>query len=370
MIHRIEISDTDFNLLELLEDEASGLIWDWARIGGCGSFSFDLPREFCNERYISGDFNIKIKRRNPSTGDYDLWYQGLVEAKIPNIKNSKEIISVRGHGYQAQLSRIYLNDISYTSQEISVIVKNILDNYIVGETDITYSAGDIASTGFTAGALTFNTDALTAMQTLADIAGTREWGVDRNRKFYFKARSSSASFYYPLSGKVITFSTDDSFKDIINRIIVQGGDVGGAPYTATFNDAASQLKYSRRDKVIQNSAITTSAVASQLATSYFAEFNDVVRRASCEVIDEILVENTTPVGMFQVVAPSTTYGEKSYGTFLYSGRISYQIKKVNYSLDGVGTMKIRFDLGQPRPSISEDIGKIEYELEQLRSASL
>lgn len=367
MIARIEIADKSFNLLEVLDREVMNLSWDYSRIGGCGSFSFDLPRQFCNEKFISGDFNIKIKRRNPSTDAYDLWYQGLVEEKIPTIKASNELISVRGHGYQAQLSRIYLNDVTYSATELSAIVSDIINTYVAPNTDIT--AGTISSTGFTA-TLTFNTDALSAIQTCADIAGTREWGVDRNRQFNFQPRSSTVGYNYPLGGKVLSFSSDDSFKDIINRIIIQGGDVGGVPFTATYNSLASQAKYGRRDKVIQNSSVTTSDVASQLATAYFAEFSDVVRKGSCEILDETLIETTLPIPLFQIFAPAVTYGEKNYGVFLYSGRISYQINRINYKINNQGDLTIMLNIGQLRPNVSENIKQIQYELEQLRSASL
>ena len=371
MITRVEISDKSFNLLEVLDNEIMGLSWEYNRIGGCGSFSFNLPREYCNERYISGDFNIKIKVRNESTGAYDLWFQGLVEDKVPNIRGDEETIAVNGHGYQSQLSRIYLNNVTYTGQEVSVIVKAILDTYVTPNTDITYDAGDIVATSFTPSSIKFNTDAMSAIQTLADIVGTREWGVDKDRKFFFKARSSTTSLRFPLGGKVTGFSSDDSFKDIINRVIIQGGDVAGTPYTATYDSTLSQLKYGRRDSVISNSSVTTADVAQQLANSVFAEKSDVVRRGRVELSDyETRVEATIPIPLFALVARRPFYGEKLYGTFLYSGEIAYQINRVNYRLSDEGSLTTQLDLGKPRPDISEAIGQITYELENLRSAAL
>ena len=370
MIVRVEIRDRSFNLLEILDNEYIGLSWGYNRIGGCASFRFDLPREFCNEKFISGDFNIRIYVRNATTKAFDLWYQGIVEDKVPNVRGEEETISVRGHGYQAQLSRIYV-DRDYTSQEISVIVKNILDNDVVPNTDITYDAGDITATGFTADTLTFNTFASDAIQTLADLAGAREWGVDENRKFVFKARSSSVGYRFPLGGKVTGYSSDDSFKDIINRIIVQGGDVAGTPYTSTHNDTVSQLKYGLRTKVIQNSAITTSAVATQFADSILDEKNDVIRRAKVELTaHDIQIEATIPIPLAAMVARGVFYGEKLYGTFLYAGEVSYQINSISYRLSDNGVLTTSIDMGKLRPDISESIGQLEYQLEQQRSQNL
>src|SRR3990167_3815156 len=125
---RVELRNRSFNILDVLEKEFSDLTWEYSRIGGGGGFNFSLPRKYCDEKNISGDFNIRIYVRT-GAGTYSLWYQGLVENKMPDLNGHDERIKVTGHGYSVQLSRIYI-DTTYTSQEISVIVKNILDNYI------------------------------------------------------------------------------------------------------------------------------------------------------------------------------------------------------------------------------------------------
>lgn len=367
MIVRLEIRDRDFNLLEILDKEFMNLSWEYNRIGGCGSFQFNLPRNYCDEKYISGDFNIRIYVRNASTKAYDLWYQGVVENKQPSVRED-ETIRVSGHGYQSQLNRIYINE-TYTSQEASVIIKDILDTYIVGVTDITYDVGDISATTFTPDSMQFNTSALDAIQTIADTVGALEWGVDKDRKFFFNARSSSIGYRFALGKDVASFASDDSFKDIVNRIIVQGGDVADVPFTATYNSLASQAKYGLRTRVIQNSSIITSAVASQFADSLFAERIDVVRKGSCSLINNSTrIENTIPIPLFALVARPILYGERLYGTFLYSGEISYQINRINYRLSDSGDLSTDLDLGKLRPDISEVISQLEYKLEQLRTA--
>ena len=369
MVVRVEIRDRSFNLLEILDNEFMGLSWDYSRVGGCGSFRFNLPRKFCDEKYISGDFNVRIYVRNDSTKAFDLWYQGVVENKQPNVKDDEQI-TVSGHGYQAQLSRIYVDE-DYTGQEVSVIVKDILDTYVVPNTDITYEVGDIVTTSFTPTTIKFNTSAMDALQTLADTVGTREWGVDKDRKFFFKARSSTVGFRFALGRDVASFSSDDSFKDIVNRVIVQGGDVAGVPYSATYNHTLSQLKYGLRTRVIQNSSITTADVASQFANSVLAEFTDVVRKGTCEIINNTSrIETTVPIPLFALTSRPILYGERLYGTFLYSGEISYQVNRINYKFSDDGNLSMSLDLGKLRPDISEVIGQLNYQLEQLRTAGV
>ena len=149
MIHKIIIADRAFNIIEEIHNKAGNLSWEWNRIGGCGAFSFTVPTRFCREISLGGNFNVVIKRLNPSSGDYDTWYQGRIENKIHNLKGGNdESITVKGQGYLTELSDIYV-DRDYTSKEVSVIVKDILDNDIVPNSNITYDGGDIVATGFT-----------------------------------------------------------------------------------------------------------------------------------------------------------------------------------------------------------------------------
>jgi len=370
MIFRVEIRDRSFNILDILDREIINLSWEYSRVGGCGGFKFTLPRKFCDEKFISGDFNIRIYIRNDSTKIYDLWYQGFVETKNPSISGHEETIDVIGQGYAAQLSRVY-HDKDYTSQEISLIVKDIIDNYVEPVTDIIYDASLIAITSFTPDSLKFNTQCRSAIESCADIAGTREWGVDKDRKFFFKARSISVGFRFWIGKNITNFSSDDSFKDIVNSIFIQGGDVAGVPYTKSYDDTLSQAKYGKRTKVIQNSAIVTDAVSEQYADSIFAEFNDVVRRAKCTLVDYYSrVEITIPIPLAIILASGVTYGTKEYGTFLYSGLIERQINRINYNIDKNGILSVGLELGYVRPNLAEEISKLEYQLEQQRQGAL
>lgn len=373
--YTVELSNRSFTKLEELQMEAKNLRWSYARIGGCGDFSFSLPRRFTEEKHIGGDFNVKIYKQE-NDGSLTLFYQGMVLQKSPSVRGESEEVSVRGHGYVNQLKRIQL-DQNYSATEVSAIVTDLLDNYITPNTDITYSAGDIEATGYTPDSLKFDGDCFTAIETLADIVGSREWGVDRNRKFFFKARSETVSHSFPLGGKIKNYSSDDDFSAVINRVIVRGGDNGGTQYISDpagddYNNLASQLKYGRRDHIIYNSSVTTDAVSAQLAQATLAEFSVIVRRGRCELVDYTdLIESTTPLGLAQViVSNAATYGTKKYGTGLYSGRIKQQINRINYEIDQGGNISVKIELGRLRPSIAENISQLEHKLEQVSTVNI
>src|SRR3990167_9332600 len=115
MIHKVIVADRDLTVLEELTNEISNLRWEYNRIGGCGAFSFEIPRRLYEDLTLGGNFNIKIYRRNPTTGDFDLWYQGRIEDKDYNVSENEEKISVRGMGYQSELSDIYI-DADFSAQ--------------------------------------------------------------------------------------------------------------------------------------------------------------------------------------------------------------------------------------------------------------
>jgi len=369
--YRLELRDRDFNLLEILDREFTGLSWSYGRIGGCGECSFRLPRKLFEEKNLSGDYNLRVYYRDPVTGSFGLRYQGLVETKDPSIRGNSEAIGINGHGYSVQLGRIYLDDVTYSNTEVSVIVKDILDNYITPNTDISYNAPDIEATGFTIDAIKFNEMASSALEKLADIVGTREHGVDQDRNYFFKARSSTVGWRFPLGYKIRSFQEQQDFSDIINRVIVQGAEAGGTSYKNVYNDSVSQLKYGIRSFVEQNGSVSTDTVASQIATSIFAEFNEVVRKSSCELVDfNGQIESTNPIPLFVILGKEVKYGEKRYGEFLYSGQIERVVNRINYNLSDNNSMAVGLDLGQIRPIIAEQISQLRFSLDQERSANL
>ncbi len=364
--YRVELRDESFNILAMLENEAIGLRWDYNRIGGCGAFSFTLPRRFNDQGNLGGDFDVRIYKRTGS-GTHALWFSGFIEDRSP-LFSEPENISISGYGYIAQLNRVIV-DKTYTSNEISIIVKDILDTFVTPNTDITYDAGDIVATSFTADSLVFKTTAMNAMKTLAELAGTREWGVGSDRKFFFKTRSTSVGFYKHRGKDVRQFSNIDSFRDIVNKLYIEGGDVAGTKFTRTVEDTSSQTKFGLREQIIQNSAIITNDVADQYGGAILVEKADLSRRGKIIIVnDKERTEDTVPLGLFVFKEEGVRYGEELYGTFLYSGDVEYQINKISYKIEQDATITKTLSLGQLRPELSEELEKLKLEIENLRAA--
>jgi hypothetical protein len=372
---RIELRDRTFNLRDILDDEALDLNWGYAAVGGCGEFSFRLPRKRFSERQFTGESNIRIYYRNPATDVHDLWYQGLITNKIPSVQGNSENIEISGHGYQSQLSRIrFSTTVTFTAQEASVIVTSLLNTYVTPYTDITYSPSDIEATSFTFDTLEFNLGetVASAIQKIAETVGSIEWGVGKDRDFFFLARSNTIGFRFLQGNNIKSFQDNQDFSDIVNQIYVQGAQSGGTYFTSgPYNDLPSQLKYNLRMEIIQNSSVVTSSVAEQLATARLSDKSEVTRKASANLVDYVgLVESTTPIPLFAEISRKVKFGQKKLGTFLFSGIVGRRINRVNYTLTNNGSLEIALDLGALRPMIAEQISQLEYGLEQQRSAGL
>lgn len=366
---RVELRDRDLEFVKILDSRILDPRWGFSPIGGCSEFSFNAPSKYCTELDLGGNFNVQILKKDKITGVYGLVYQGRIENVKTKVKQGNEEITVQGFGYQSELKDIIPGSISYSSQEISVVVKDVLDSYIVPNTNITYDSGDIEATGFTPDTLTFEyTDCQEILRTLAEIAGGIEWGVDKNRKLYFKARSTESGFFYGIGNKLISFDIESSSREILNHIVVLGGDVSGSKFIYTKDYTKNQAKYKRRDGVIQNSAVTTNVVAEQLADARQAEKNGIVDRGSAILRDDIIIEDTIPVKLFEVKTREVLYDEKEYDTFLYAGQDAFRIGKIGYVVKN-NQLEINLSLGDTLPNITEDIKRLKFEIDQLTQRS-
>lgn len=366
--YRIVLSDREFVVQEILDRLVYNISFGYSRNGGCGQFKFEMDQKYCRDLLFGANYNVKIYRRNPTTKSYELKYQGRIEDKEHSVKAGKESVSVTGFGYQSSLSDIIINQ-TFTSMSIENIVKSILDNHVVPNTDITYSASDIDATGITLDTFVLNyQSAAQALQTLAETAGSREFGVNKNRQFIFKARSETVGYNYPLE-KLINFSMRTTSKDIKNRVIVVGSGSSGSQFVFSKDYAQSQLKYKRRDAILQRSAVNSNSVATELADAANAEFDDVSFSIKFTLREETFFEDTTPIPLINIITREVTYDELNYDDFLYAGLEPFQISRIDYKILKSGELESTIQAGPLSPTIVEKMGLLNFNLDQVRQGA-
>jgi len=365
-IYAVELRNRTFDLVNVLTKKVKNLSWYYQRVSGCGSCTIDLSMAPEDLADINADYDVQVWVEG------ELRYRGYIETFRPVI-SKPDTIQLQMTGYSGQLKRVHV-DHTYTDMEVSEIVKDILDNYVLPQTSITYNAADIEATSFTVDTLTFDTMADSAIKTLVELAGAFEWGVDRNKNFFFKKQSDVVKHHLRLGKDISKYDTSNEYGNIKNKIVLKGGTVDDAQYTETVNNEESQGIYGIRTKIISNSSITTATVAQRYCTSYLAG-NAIPQREIAIMIPKSakFFEETLPVGRVDILGGTMVlpkkYGDSDaiYGQFFkYGGTPSYQVSKVRHKVANSG-LDITLYAGTARPNIATDIERLEYEIEQLQN---
>lgn len=363
-VYTVELRNKNFDLVKVLTKDVKDLSWDYDRIGGCGRCSISLALSELEN--ISADYDVQI-RLEDGAGATRLVYRGYVESYRP-VMDIKDQVQIDVFGYVGQLDRVRVNH-TYTNQEISVIIKDILDTYVKPNTSIDYAVADIEATSFTVEEIVFDDLASDVLKTLADLAGLMEWGVDRELNFFFKRQSDSVNFYLRQGINIKKFDNLDDYGAIINRINIKGSDL----LDETVNNLESQAAYGLRTQIVSQSSITTASVAQQYGASILAEKAKINRKTTIQIINNTqFFEETTPLGKVSIlggtIQQAKQYGDDDaiYGNFKYGGLPSYQINKMTYKLTGAGT-SVNMNAGYSRPDIADEIKKLEFQLNQLRN---
>ncbi len=365
----VELRNNNFTLIKVLNKKISKLSWEYSRIGGCGRCTMILPIDYQElDAFINPDFDIQIKLPNEDNTDKVLVYRGYAESYRPVAKNP-DTVTLQFFGYIGQLKRIRINK-TYTAQDVNVIVKDIIENFVAPDTKILFDEELINGPSFIIDTITFDETADGALRTLAELSGAVEWGVGSDRNFFFKERSDDINHYGRFKVDVQKLDVINDYSQIINRLIIKGA----SGFEETVNNTESQSSFGLRTQITSNTAITTSPVAQQYGTTILLEKAAINSRANLTIIDNNrLFEENIPIGRISVlaetIAQAKLYNDDDaiYGQIFYGGQQSFQIDKIKYTLAGSGTNVI-MNIGQSRPDIALQIRRLEFEIDQIRNA--
>ena len=369
--YTVELRNKDFQLVRVLTKDVGKLTWEYNRIGGYGRCSLILPIDYQElDSFINPDFDIQIYLPNEDNTGNKLVYRGYAESYRPMAVNPDKV-TLQFFGYIGQLKRIRINK-TYTSQDINVIIKDIIENFVAPDTGIIYDETLIAGPSFVVDTLTFDETADGALRTLSELAGTAEWGVGSDRKFFFVDRSSDIKHYARFRVNVNKLDIINDYSQIINQLIIKGAD----DFEEAVNNTESQTQFGLRTQITSNSSITTSSVAQQYGTSILLTKASINSRANLSMIKITeTFEASIPMGRISVITgtvqPSKQYNDEDaiYGNpgIIYGGQRSYQIDKIKYKLTSGGT-NVVMNIGQARPDIALQIRRLEFEIDQIRNA--
>lgn len=392
--YAIELRDKDFNLKARLESVADSVSWEWNRIGGCGRCTFRLPGDY-DRVDVSADDDIRIWLPDAVTGA-TLWYRGYVESVTPSINAGNDgFIQVECSGYFGLLDRIVANDsgdpLVYLNTEISLIVQDLVDDFIVANSSIT--RGTIEASSFIPDAISFKSSVKEALRTCFDLLGTVEYGVNADLEFYWHNQTETLRHVFYLGDKIVKLQDRFDFKNIVNKIFFEGGESAGSAYVTTGQSQTSINRYGKHEEIISNGSIYTASVASQFITSTLRQRGSPLRQLSIGLKNTTKrFEATLPIGACSVIDPAKNqtgaiYGTvgaggsgKIYGSILnggsgqiYGGVAKHQVDRVQYSLspqDGRVHAEVQFGSSISYSRSSATLKRIQQTQEALRQRTL
>ncbi len=312
---------------------------------GCGAFAFtvdDIP-----------SFTPVDRTRVNIHPYFDIepWFTGFVQ-KVPD-PGAARPLEYSGFGFFAQLNWVTVTQ-SYGPQDIALIVADIVENIVAVNTQVRYNSAKIETTGYvTSGTIDFDhVFAQSAIQSLAEIAQDFEYGVDDQREFYFRARSSGVMNWFWKGKHFQDLAITADPMGIRNKLYVKGGTVtGGSNYLPPVSDAASIAEHGLREDIITAPELLDTADATRWAEYVLSQNINPITQG--QILGFFLDQRRAKIearGQLRV----TTEDGTAY---------TLPIKRVSYKIDSTGILA-DIDLGTVYVPFEKHVLKILRRIEE------
>lgn len=369
---QVLLYDQDFSLKKELGAWAMPPWWEYNRFGGCGQCQISVLMDSdAYEQLFSPRTSVRI------LVDGEVRYQGRILKFQRRVSTGVQMVTATFYGYASQLARVIVRE-TYSNMEVSAIVKDILQNYVDPNTDISYVLSEIQATDFTLTSVVFNHSAQDALVFLGQIAGPFEWGVDRNRKFFWRRQDNVVRRIWMLGREINAYDEERSYENVVNSINVFGRD----GYLTTPEAASSQDTFGFSEENHFESAITQPSDGNQLGAVILSGRSGVQRAIGLQyLIPDEFLERNVPIGGVSVgigtVSTRRKYGASTasrrnkYGVSTSSARNKYgvltsdQLSNVRYSVNGKG-LTVQVTVTQEIPTLATQQKRIQYQINELQ----
>jgi hypothetical protein len=385
--YSIELRDKDGLLKTYLTPFVTNVTWEWNRIGGCGRCSITLKQAYRKVEFEARD-DIQIRVKSGATSK--LVYRGWISNITPTLKVDQTItLDVRG--YFDLLEKIVVHDAgdlkTYTNSEVSVIVDSIADTFITPKSPITL--GTIDTSGFTVDSIQFLTSVKDVLDTLANLVGNAEYGVDEDLVFYWRNESEVIKNKFFVGDNVVSLERRVNWNELVNKVYLVGGEISdGVKLKRTQENTDSQTTFGLAEQIINNSSITTYQVADTYITTLLTEKSSPQIDIRAKIVNtDLRIEDTVPLGLISFFdadnddiskgdiigeaadgGSDITVGELADGgsDVLIGTVYSGQINRLSYSLsDTPGHFNIEVQLGDTILETSAKLKRLELSLNNM-----
>lgn len=338
--------------------------WEYLRTGGCGQANVSTPYKVGGEVDLSiapGDeLSLKI--------DNDIRYCGKLLKISRRISSGDEGVDLMFYGYMTELSEVIINE-TFENMEISDIVKAILDEKIVGVKKVTYDDADIDESGFSVASITFNHDVLSALSFLGDLAGNMEWGVDSDKRFYFKRADTNVRRTYHIGRDILEYQEVEDHEAVKNVAYVYGST---NELLATLMSGGSVTTFGRREINIFESSISEPSDGNRLGIVNVKNLDNRARRINVRLAkDDHFIEESHPFGAVAIVLEPFSSPQKYGNNFKYGRNKKYgslkqdQISVIKYVMSG-GGLDVSLVVSQDIVNAGDQQKQVELQIKDLQ----
>lgn len=356
----IRIYDKNGGLQKVL-DKGAMASWEYNRTGGCGQASVQIPTS--DDTY---EHSLKPGAFVQIFINAELRYSGKLIRTSRSVASGQEMLELTFYGYLIDFSSLIVSA-SYTGQGIKAIIQDILDTYVLPFSDVSYSDSDIDDPGYSVSQIDLNHTVRDAIGLLASLSGNVEWGVDRNKHFFFKLTDSNIRNVYVLGREITSFTEERKDDEILNTIHFFGG--GGLQLTV--QSSLSVSIFGKRETNLFDTSITVQSDAFKLIGTIIKNSSSFKRSVKVAFsLDDAFIERTLPIGAASVTRTPIRLLKK-YGTFKYGASNQYgnlnrdQFSNIRYQLTG-GGMSIDATLLDDVPNIGDLQKRYEFEIKDLQ----
>lgn len=324
------------------------LSWEYNRIGGYGACNMIVALPYTAIDQIATGMEVQIDAVPENGLKYETWYRGEIAIR-EQILAGVDIVNIQVEGYVMQLNRVRLDNIVYGSTDTGSIVADIIDTYVIPDTDIqrTQALSLIEATAFTVDTITFNGTAMEAIRTLAELTGNAEWGVDADREIFFKVRGETVTRAYSVND-FKSLSESEDFSNIKNQYKL----FGSGDYVRERGDATSQTTYDKRNAILQQRAIGSDDVADQYIDGYLTETKDPLKTFVGSLGNvRKQIEGTVPLGLLKIMNLEASFKSNTY-----------QLERITYAMGAGDGMDVSMIGGKLREDITETLAYFDYRL--------
>ena len=287
---------------------------------GCGAFSFVL------DSFPAFPIGYRMRVDVHPYFDAAPWFSGFVQT-VPK-PGQKPPYRYIGFGFFEQLDWVMVTA-SYQNTEISVIIKDIVQNIVAPNTQIAYNASKVEATSYTVADISFDHAlAKDAIQQLAAIAQGYEFGVDNSREFYFRPIDTEEYYFYWAGRHFQDVEIEEDPLSVRNKLYVKGGKIqaGGTNIVGSISDADSIATYGLREDMVTAPDVLNTADALQWAGQMLAEKKAPQTKARIKnVFFDTTKAKIDSKGRIRI----TTFDDATY---------TLQIKRVLYRISSAGTL--------------------------------